>query len=102
MESKENYFERCKKRIENAEDITLNWDVDGFLKEFAVDNDLKLRKGMYAYGVKFKLTNVPVSDKEKAELYNMAESRKIELDKPKKELMEKLENERIAAELAEL
>ncbi len=96
------YFERCKKRIENAEDITMNWDVGGFLKEFVVDNDLKVSKGMYVYYVKFKLTTVPVSDKERAELYNMAESRKIELDEPKKDLMMKLENERIAAELAEL
>lgn len=102
MENKYDYFERCKKRIMEAEDITMNLDVNSFLKEFVVDNDLKLSKGMYRYGVRFNLTNVPVSDKEKAELYNMAESRKIELDEPKKELMEKLENERIATELAEL
>lgn len=103
MENKYDYFKRCKKRIEESTNIIMNYEfAASLIHEIQVDDDLLLNQAMYVYFVSFKSTPIPLSGKEAKELYDLANARRIELERPKKELEEKLGSERIANLLSEL
>lgn len=105
MENKYDYFKRCKKRIEESTNITKDWDAGwevGGINKVLVDNDLVLSHAIHLYFADFKSTPIPLSGKEAKELYDLAHARMIELERPKKELEEKLGSERIANLLSEL
>lgn len=80
-----NYFERCKKRIEDAKNIDFNY-TQTFSKmiKHTVDGELVLRKFTHSdlnvsYTIMFKDVKVPISENEISYLFELSEKKLNEL-----------------------
>lgn len=92
-----NYFEKCKKRIENAKNI----DGDcirtfSLIKKYVIDEELVLREFTHPdlkiyYSITFKEIKIPISENEIKYLFELSVKKLNELTN--------IENEKILREL---
>lgn len=89
-----NYFERCKKRIEEAKNIDA--DFIRIMTKYVIDKDLVLREfnhsdSQISYIISFKDARVPISEIEIKYLFELSEKKLNELTN--------IENEKILRDL---
>jgi len=91
------YFERCKKRIENAKKI--DWDFSStfnYTERFIIDEVLIIRKicevdSNHLYSIDYKKIIIPMSEEELITLFKLAHDKCEELEDIKdKEILEEL------------